>query len=213
VGYFLSIEQVAYAGLALVIVSQVYSLVPIQYVLRGILPRLMDNRKHLDEWIGRASRYSIWFHGLAALVVFSGFTAASLWFFPHYAIVIPLVTTLLIAAPFRAVSAIVVEWMYAMRNQRELFLSTSLPRIFWLVLLPFLVMHMGMTGFAIWYLGSSLSIIFARFFVSRKELSLPRKWQDYFFPDAVDWIYIKRSIVQGVRMVFERRRKTYRTLP
>lgn len=198
VGYFLSIEQVAYAGLAVVITSQVYSLVPLQYVLRSILPRMADSRERMQEWTARASRYSIWMHTSVALLIFFGFTVATWFFFPRYIIAIPIVAVLLVVVPFRAVSVVIIEWMYSVRNQRGIFLSTSVPRLIWIVFLPVLLMFFGIAGFVIWYVGSSLSIIFARFAVSAGELSLPKTLRAYIVPDATDYQLLNASIHRGL---------------
>jgi O-antigen/teichoic acid export membrane protein len=194
VGYYLSIEQVAFAGLAVIIASQVYSIVPLQYVLRGILPRLVDDAGRMESWIARAFRYSLWLHlgaGIAILVLVALVVPP---FFPAYAATVPLVAVLLIALPFRAVGAVAIEWLYAIRDQRAIFVSTAVPRLFFLALLPLLLIWLGIAGFALWYLASSVSIILARFVIAGKRLRFPWSLRSLLLPDARDLELLARVL-------------------
>lgn len=194
VGYFLSIEEVAYAGLAVVIASQAYSIVPIQYVLRGILPRLAADAARMEGWIARAFRHSLWLHLAAALAVIAVAALAVPALFPAYAAAVPLVAVLLLATPFRAVGAVAVEWLYAVRDQRSIFVSTAAPRLAFLVALPFLLEAFGLWGFALWYLGSSISIILVRFALAGSRLRFPRSISALLVPDARDRELLSRAL-------------------
>lgn len=194
VGYFLSIEEVAYTGLAIVIVSQVYSIIPLQYILRGILPRLVSDGSRMEEWIARAGRYSMWLHIAASVAVLAALAFVMPYFFPKYAIATPLVAVLLIAAPFRAVGAVIIEWLYAVRNQRAIFLSTAIPRLVCLLLLPLLLIAFGIAGFAIWYLLSSISIILVRFALTDRRIRGKFTLGGLFVPDDEDWTLLKKGM-------------------
>lgn len=196
VGFYLSIEQVGYASLAIVIVSQVYSLIPLQYLLRSILPRFSDDAMRMNEWMIRSVRYSIWIHAVAAVTVLSAALLVLPRLFPSYAHAVPLACALLISVPFRAVGAVLTEWFYATLKQKELFLSTGVPRLVALVFLPFLVSHFGLAGFALWYILSSFSIIFMRFTFLGQNLRIPLNPRSLFIPDARDIVLIRTAIAR-----------------
>jgi O-antigen/teichoic acid export membrane protein len=196
VGYFLSIEQVAYAGLAIVIASQVYSTVPLQYVLRGILPRFTDDPVRMEGWITRAFRHSLWLHLASAVAILTLVVVTVPLLFPAYAVAVPLVALLLIAVPFRAVGAVAIEWLYAVRDQRAIFISTALPRLLFLAALPFLLLSFGMTGFVLWYLGSSVSIILVRFALAGKRLNFSWSPRTLLLPDVRDKELLGNAVSQ-----------------
>jgi len=108
-----------------------------------------------------------------------------------------MVAALLIAAPFRALGAVVTEWLYAKRNQRALFLSTALPRLVLLAFLPFLLAMFGMPGFVAWYLLSSISIIIVRFALAGPELTIPISFRSLMLPDERDRALLRAALTRA----------------
>jgi len=204
-GYFLGIEAVGYAGLAIVLISQVFSLVPFQYILRAILPRFSDDAGRMQEWVQRGLRYSLWIHIIAGVAVIG---AAALLFpilFPVYGPVIPIAALLLLSVPFRAMSAVLTEWFYATSSQKELFMSTAVPKLVALALLPPLLIWFGLYGFVAWYVLSSDAVLIFRMRKVKRELNIRTDMVSLFKPDQRDWQLLRhalREITGSVRQRF-----------
>lgn len=192
-GYFVSIEAVGYAGLATLILSQALSVVPIQYVLRGILPRFSDDAPRMRDWLERSLKYAIWLHGLAALGAVLVAWIAFPIFFPSYAAALPIAALLLLAVPLQAMSSVLTEWFFATGSQRELFFTTAIPKLLMLAVLPLLLSVFGIYGFAIWYILSSDLVLALRMRKVRRELGHPIRLRSIIFPDRYDVAMLRKA--------------------
>lgn len=203
IGYFMGVEQVGYIGIAMVLVAQVTSAIPIQYVLRGILPRFGEDADRLREWMERSAKYSVAAHLAAALAVTVAAYLVLGHLFPQYQEAFPLFLWLLLAIPFRALAGVAAEWFYATGRQRELFVSSALPKLIALVFLPPLVGFFGFAGFVAWLVLSSDAILLMRLSYMKRHAGIVIRYSKLFTVDAVDSELFSRAVLR-VRSAFTR---------
>lgn len=193
VGFYLGVEAVGIIGIALLLMSQTSSFVPIASVLRAILPRTIDSAGRTKEWLMRAMKASLWGTITAGVVIFLAAAALFPVLFPQHTRVLPLFAALLLALPLRSVATTTAEWFYSSRRQRDLFFITSLPKALIFMTLPLFISTGGLLGYAAWYLISSDIILYARLRVVRKHTGYTEPLSALFRADAVDVELIERA--------------------
>lgn len=196
VGYFLSIETVAYVGLAMVIASQVFSLLPISYVLRAVLSRFSEDVTRMQDWIQRGMRYSLYLHIIAAIVVFGFAVIIFPIFFPSYTTALPLAAALMLSLPFRALALVLTEWFYATHKQKELFIATAVPKFFALAILPLTLPFIGVFGFVLWQIVASDAVMVLRLYYIKKTLHIQTNLRSLLYMDTRDFELLKRGVMQ-----------------
>ena len=196
VGYFLSISQVGIISIAVVLVGQVTALVPVQYVLRSILPRFTADRERIGEWLIRAMRYALWGQVLVGVGVLIIAYVVFPSFFPSYLAALPLYLLLLVAIPFRSGTSVLTEWYYARKAQKAFFMVNAISKLSF-IFLPFLLVWLGLSGFAVWFLiDSVLSYGISLWYVTTRE-ELSYKLHHLVLPDSADGLFIR----DGMRFV------------
>lgn len=167
-GATLGIANVGIISIALMMFSQIAALVPIQYVLRSVLPRIVSDTNRLAEWVTRGLRYAFFSHISIALVAFVAATLLFPHLAPQYVGVVPLFAALLLSLPFRVYGIVLTEWFYAHRAQREFFIANVIPMVVMVAPLPFLLMWWSLLGFLIWYTALALlTALFTRAYIER----------------------------------------------
>ena len=199
-GYFLSIEEVGVISIAVVLFGQVGALVPVQYVLRSVLPRINSDAERMTEWLVRATRFAFVMQILAGIFIYFAFQIVFPQFFPSYTAALPLFALLLLSIPFRAASAVLTEWYYARKAQKAFFFVNVLPKTLMLTL-PILLIELGQTGFALWFIIDTVAIyVLSMWYVNRHEL-FKKKLFTFFIPDAGDLTLAKRAFGEAIKFV------------
>lgn len=155
-GYYLSISAVGLISLALLLISQVSSLVPIQYVYRSILPRMATDQRRVGEWLDRGARFTIWAHIVIGLLTLLGIWLFIPLFAPKYVPVIGLYQSLMLMLPWNAWSIVLTEWFYARQRQREMFAVNTIPGITSIIVLPLFLVTLEIAGFVVWYIATTV---------------------------------------------------------
>lgn len=114
-------------------------------------------------------------------------------YLPTYAAALPLAAALLISLPFRALALVVTEWFYAAHKQKELFISSAVPKLASLVLLPILLPFIGLAGIVIWQVLSADAVLLARMHYLKKELPLKTGIRSLLVLDARDFELLARG--------------------
>jgi O-antigen/teichoic acid export membrane protein len=168
-GYFLSIADVGILSIAVVLVGQIAALVPVQYVLRSLLPRLASGPQQMSDWLVRGIRYSVWAQFVTAFLALIAASFAFPLFFPRYAAALPMYLLLIPAIPLRAAGSVLTEWYYARKAQKGFFFVSVLPKIA-LLALPLALIWLGTAGFALWFfVDAALTFVASYWFVRARE--------------------------------------------
>lgn len=189
-GYLLSISAVGIMSIAVLLVSQVTSLIPVQYVLRSVLPRLAAQSANVETWLMRAMRYSMAVQLIIAIGVLGVAQVVFPWLFPTYATALPLYTFLILAIPFRAGSTVLTEWYYTYKRQRQFFFINVLPKVS-LILLPMLLISIGMFGFGAWFIFDSAVVYFFSLSMIKGETGINLLHLRLLLPDATDVAFFR----------------------
>jgi O-antigen/teichoic acid export membrane protein len=197
-GYFLSISTVGMISLALMLLSQISSLIPIQYVFRSILPRLVSDAGRVGEWIVRGMRYTVWAHVVGGLGV--AFAASVLFpvVIPNYVSATPIFTAFLLMLPFTACSIVLTEWFYAHKHQKEFFVVNVIPIAILLPLLPVFLHTLGLFGFVCWYaLNPILTFMLSTWYI-RRYSGISLRLGDIYYPDNKDEEFLSGLARKGL---------------
>lgn len=194
VGYFLSIELVGIISVTLLILGQIAAFVPINYVLRSILPRTAESPERMRDWLFRSMKISFWGHIMAGIAAFFACSILFPLFFPKYVPSLTLLAALLISLPLRGLAVAASEWFFASAMQRELFFVSGIPKAVTYLLLPLFLWFGGIIGYVLWYLISSDVVLQARIYIITKRLGSAPSLSFLLKPDASDIDIMDRVI-------------------
>ena len=194
VGYFLSIELVGIISVTLLILGQIAAFVPVNYVLRAVLPRTVDETERMRDWLFRSMKISFWGHIIAGVAAFIACAILFPLFFPQYVASLVLLAALLITLPLRGLAVAASEWFFASALQKELFLITSIPKALTYALLPVSLWYGGLLGYVAWYILSSDVVLQARLYVVVKKLGSAPSLKFLLKPDTTDLDIAQRVI-------------------
>ncbi len=193
IGYFLGVSELGIVSIATLFLSQVSAFIPVSYVLRSILPRTMHDSARTHHWLMRSMKYSLWMHIVLGLGALLALVIIAPLYFPQYVAAIPLCAILSVTLIFRALGLVAIEWFYAARRQKDLFLSSSIPGIVMFVLMIPLLALFGLTGYIISYFLSSDILLLMRLRVLRRYENLTIHWSDFFVIDRQDLQFLSRA--------------------
>lgn len=163
IGYFLGVEAVALVSLAFALFGELMTIIPLNQVLAPIIPREMEDKFRFKKLIEKGIKYTMWLYlgmGLAAYFAMPYFVE---FFFPKYVPSLPLFNILLLYMPAVPFLLMTERVFYAVKAQKELFISTILPKASSLLLaMPPLLKFFGIFGTAFEFLISNFMIAFAR---------------------------------------------------
>lgn len=194
VGYFLSIEMVGIISVTLLVLGQVAAFVPINYVLRSVLPRTAESTERLRDWLFRAMKISLWGHIISGVLAFIACALLFPLFFPQYVPSLTLLAALLITLPLRGLAVAATEWFFASALQKELFFTSAIPKAVTYALLPLFLWLGGIVGYVLWYILSSDIILQARMYMIGKRLGTTPTMRFLFVPDATDVEILQRVL-------------------
>ncbi len=193
-GYYLSIAEVGYVSLAILVLGQVASLAPVSFVLRSVLPRTVGTEGRTRAWLMRSMKYAIWSQMAGGLAIVSGSAIVVPLLFPAYAPVIALTAAILLTLPVRVVGVVASEWFFAAKQQRTLFFISNLPKVLLLALLPLFLMWFGLVGFVVWYLINAEIITYLRLRMIGREEGGAITLREIIFPDREDGVILSRVL-------------------
>lgn len=163
IGYFLGVEAVAIIMAAQSLFGEIVNAVPLSQILAPIIPREVDRENRFRLIIERSIKYSLWFFVAAGIVAFFVVPPLVGVLFPNYVSAIPLFSVILLALPAVPFSILTTQAFYALKAQRELFISTVTPRAVTIpVVLPLFLKAFGMMGAVAEYIITAYSIAFMR---------------------------------------------------
>lgn len=202
VGFFLGVEAVGVIGVAVLLLSQVSSFIPVATMLRSVLPRTAHSSERMHEWLMRSMKLSLWGHIVVGTGTFIACAFVFPIFFPQHVAALPLFAALLISLPVRAVATTAAEWFYSSRMQKELFWASSFPKALTFLLLPIFLYFGGIVGYALWYLLNADLILYMRLKVIRRATGVRIAAREFFIPDTTDVELLRRA----GRMVYAKMR-------
>ena len=198
IGYFLGVTELGIISIALLFISQVSAFVPVSYVLRSILPRTVHEPGRMHYWLMRSMKYSLWAHMTLGVLAIIALVIIAPLYFPQYVAAIPLCIILSVTLIFRALGLVAIEWFYATRRQKELFIASSIPGVATLILLVPMLAFFGLAGYIANNIISSDILILLRLQVIQRYENLSIHWSDFFTVDKQDWEFLNR-VYRGVR--------------
>jgi O-antigen/teichoic acid export membrane protein/glycosyltransferase involved in cell wall biosynthesis len=196
-GYFLSIADVGLISLAMLLASQVSSVIPVQYVLRSLLPRMAGDVARVNEWLVRSMRYTLWAHIVVGLGVFCAIIVALPLVAPKYVQVIPLFGSLMPVLPFIAVGIVLTEWFYTNKRQKEFFIANAGPSIISMAFLPVLLIELGLTGYIAWYAINIILTDLSSLYFVRRGTSGALRLRSVPWPDTRDFEFLAEGIARA----------------
>jgi len=206
-GYFLGVEMLGLISVALLATGQVVTSVPVQYVLRSVLPRTTTDPSRMHDWVVRSMRYSVWMLMGAGVGMIAVFIIASRLFFPQYEAALPFVAAFLVTLPIRGVATVAGEWFFALGLQKSLFATSTVPKVVMLVLLPPFLMLMGPIGFLLWYVFQADAIVFMRLKTMRRKAGRSISFKNAFSPEQTDYVFFEKAryiALSRIKEVFAR---------
>ncbi len=150
IGYFLGIEWVAIISVAVALFGEIATIFPLSTILAPIVPRHVGDKDKFQRIFHKGIIYSVWFYTLIAICGFIASPYLISLLFPQYISSVLYFQIMLLALPLSPVVTIVTRIFFAVKNQKDLFLSGIIPRLSGtLIILPILSLFFGPIGVAI----------------------------------------------------------------
>jgi O-antigen/teichoic acid export membrane protein len=197
IGYFLGVEAVALVSLAFALFGELMTVIPLNQVLAPIIPREVEDKFRFKKLIEKGIKYTMWLYlgmGIAAYFAMPYFVEL---FFPKYLPALTLFNILLLSIPAVPFLLMTERVFYAVKAQKELFISTIFPKVGGLFLiLPPLLKLFGIFGTVYEFIVSNLLIAFTRmrYIKAVSGLSVKVSPVELFRFDAEDKLLLNRII-------------------
>lgn len=162
VGIFLGAESVGLLSFASSLNSMLAQALPFRQVLFPILSRLSNEARTSSFVSRRIAKYSAWLNAGVVLAAIAAAPYAVAWFMPGYREAVPVFQFLSIAQVLSALTVSHGTLLYALREQRFLFLVGLVGTASALTVLPLLTRSFGVMGAVAERHLSSLAIIVLR---------------------------------------------------
>ncbi len=193
IGYFIGIEALAVIMVAKTLFGEIVNTFPVSQILAPIIPRHVDFSDKFQNIFSKSLKYSIWLYAcFGFLIVFVAPFFIEL-FFPQYVSSISLFQLLaisLVALPFNTVTT---HTFYALKKQKSLFFSTSIPRfLMTVVALPLLLLFFGANGAIFEQILSVFFVAVARFLTIKRVINVDFSLSHVFKIEKEDVVYLKR---------------------
>ncbi|MBP9668978.1 MAG: hypothetical protein KBE09_01680 [Candidatus Pacebacteria bacterium] len=193
-GYFLGVEVLGLISIALLAVGQVATSIPIQYVLRSVLPRTTGDMQLMHAWLLRAMRYSVWIYMVGGVLLVALFATVTPILFPLYAPALPYVAILILTLPLRGLGVIAGEYFFALGLQQSLFFVSTVPKLAMLAVLPVFLYVGGLVGFLAWQVLNADIVVYFRLRAIRARDQQAIPITSLFMPEHIDVVFIEKIL-------------------
>ncbi len=193
-GFFLGVEALGLLSIALLAVGQVATSIPIQYVLRSVLPRTTGDMQLMHAWLLRSMRYSVWIYMVGGILLTALFAIVTPIWFPLYAAALPYVAILMFTLPLRGLGVIAGEYFFALGLQQSLFFVSTIPKMTMLALLPAFLYAGGVAGFLVWQILNADVVVYFRLRAIRQRDQQAIPFTSLFMPEHIDVVFIEKVL-------------------
>lgn len=191
-GYFLGVEVLGLISIALLAVGQVATSIPIQYVLRSVLPRTTEDTQLMHAWLVRSMRYSVWIYMVGGILLVILFALVTPVWFPLYAPALPFVAILILTLPLRGLGVIAGEYFFAFGLQQSLFFVSTVPKVAMLGVLPIFLYGGGVFGFLAWQILNADVVVYYRLRAIRQHDGQAVPLRSLWMPEHIDVVFIEK---------------------
>lgn len=195
IGYFLGVKSVAIFSVAQSFYEVVTFFLPLDSVLRPIIPRIIFEKERIDRLFQKSVKYSIWIY-LGLLIISLIFVPTFIKVvFPKYSSSISLFYIIIFALLPLGPSVILHQTFYALKAQKELFISSLVKAFSVAIILPFSILLFGLRGTALEFTLLAYLIVLTRYFIIKKvQPDISFNLVELFRFDQQDRILIEKII-------------------
>lgn len=195
IGYFLGLEGLAVATVALNLYGEMVTLLPLNQIFGPLIPREMAERKERMPFIlERSMKYSFWFYVFSGIAAFFAVPPLVAAVFPNYMVSMPLFRVLLAALLPLPFSVVMYHAFYALQAQKTLFAASSGVKFGMTVGgLPFFLKAFRLWGVAAELIMHAALLAAVRYYFLRKVYPAFRlHFPSLFFIDRDDMMLLAR---------------------
>jgi len=195
---FLGTEAVAIYAVAQGLIGHVVSLMPLDTVLKPLLPQYVDTPRKFYQLISKAIKYELLGYFVVSVASAIGVPILVAWFFPHYATAIPLFEITLFMLVSSAFDAVFTGAFFALQAQRSMFWASLYKLVLIIILLPPFMHYFGLWGIAYANILSNSLYVWERYLKLKKLMpGFKLSFRSFVTIDELDRVIMQR-IVQFV---------------
>ncbi len=167
---FLGTEAVGLFSLALSLINHTFSLITLSSVLSPIISQFVNEKERFKRIIAKGIKYQFITFVVIAIIGYICFPTILAAFFPKYVESIPLFKIMLLAAVPLSFAAIFTPMFYAIKAQRDLFVSIAIKTLVIAIVSPIMMHFFGMKGIAFEFLITISLYVIERYYRLRRLL-------------------------------------------
>ncbi|NQV93134.1 oligosaccharide flippase family protein [Candidatus Kaiserbacteria bacterium] len=200
--FMLGTEVVGLYAVAEGLFGHASSFVPINKVITPILPQYVDQKERFRKIILKSIKYQVTSYVLIGVVAFLGIPYLISLVFPNYISSIILSQVILIALLPTGVAVVLNPVFFALKAQKQLFITTVARVIVMLILTPIFILLFGIMGVIYELILTTVFVMFIRYYSLKKLLpTLAFNLKEFFSIDADDYM-IFNTLAQPIKRFF-----------
>lgn len=193
INFFLGPQAVGIYAVAQGLIGHVVSLMPLDSVMRPILPQYVQMKERFYALIAKSIKYELLGFTVVSIASAVGVPILVAFFFPQYAEAVPLFQITLIMLVSTAFDSIFTGVFFALQAQRSLFWASVYKLVLLVILMPPFIYFFGLYGAAYANILSNSLYVFERYLKLKRLMpGFSLKIREFVTMDDLDRMILAR---------------------